>query len=280
MTQIIDAHTHVFSPSIKEHRERYLADPAFKLLYENPSSKIITGDDLIQAMKEDAIDASFALSFPWESSVFCGEQNDYILETAAKHPDKIFPFGMTALDSTDPYEDVKTLSKRGFCGIGELGFYREGLAGKNIDYLNAIFLACSEEDLLVFLHINEPLGHSYPGKYSTDFKILSEIIGKHPNLKIVLSHWGGGIFIYELMKEIKTRFSSVYYDTAASPYLYDKKIYHTAIESVGPEKIIYGSDYPLLRKNKYLPDMEDISEETKSNILYWNAIKLLGKMKA
>ena len=36
-----------------------------------------------------------------------------------------------------------------------------------------------------------------------------------------------------------------YYDTSASPLLYDMTIFRNVIHLVGAEKIIFGSDYPL-----------------------------------
>ena len=39
---------------------------------------------------------------------------------------------------------------------------------------------------------------------------------------------------------------NVYYDTAATPLLYAPTVYKLVVEVVGPQKILYGSDYPLL----------------------------------
>ena len=41
-------------------------------------------------------------------------------------------------------------------------------------------------------------------------------------------------------------FKNVYYDTAASPLLYDPGVFNLAVEAVGAEKLLYGSDYPLM----------------------------------
>ena len=39
---------------------------------------------------------------------------------------------------------------------------------------------------------------------------------------------------------------NVYYDTAAVPLLYQTQVYKSVVDIVGAEKILYGSDYPLL----------------------------------
>jgi predicted TIM-barrel fold metal-dependent hydrolase len=72
-----------------------------------------------------------------------------------------------------------------------------------------------------------------------------------------LAHWGGGLFFYALMKkEVKQTLKNVYFDTAASPYLYDPEVYKSAIQLVGIDKILFGSDYPLLAPKKYFSEME------------------------
>jgi len=40
--------------------------------------------------------------------------------------------------------------------------------------------------------------------------------------------------------------ANVWFDTAASPYLYRSDIYRLAAELAGEEKVLFGTDYPLL----------------------------------
>ena len=42
---------------------------------------------------------------------------------------------------------------------------------------------------------------------------------------------------------------------AASPYLYDPAVYNFAIKLAGIDKILFGSDYPLLAPEKYFSEM-------------------------
>jgi predicted TIM-barrel fold metal-dependent hydrolase len=77
--------------------------------------------------------------------------------------------------------------------------------------------------------------------------------------KIVLAHWGGGLFFFSLLKkEVKQRLGHVYFDTAASPYLYDPKVYRVAIDLVGMEQILFGSDFPLLPPKRYFDEMKAV----------------------
>ena len=58
-----------------------------------------------------------------------------------------------------------------------------------------------------------------------------------------------------LKKEAPETFKNVYFDTAASPYIYRPVIYRVVADMVGPEKVIFGSDYPLLPPSRYVKEM-------------------------
>jgi len=97
-------------------------------------------------------------------------------------------------------------------------------------------------------------------------------------IKIILAHWGGGLFFYELMPEIAAMCQEVYYDTAASPFLYNKRIYQIAISIIGPQRILFGSDYPLIPPRRYKEEMQEagLAGKELEAILGLNAQRLLG----
>ena len=70
-----------------------------------------------------------------------------------------------------------------------------------------------------------------------------------PDATLVCAHWGGGLPFYELMPEVMRKFRNVYYDTAASLYLYRDKIFFLA-GTLMPKKILFGTDYPLIGQRK------------------------------
>jgi hypothetical protein len=141
-------------------------------------------------------------------------------------------------------------------GIGELALYNTDFSPHIIAALKDIMDIALEYDVPVLLHTNEPVGHHYPGKQPMSLASLYELIKKYPSNKIVLAHWGGGIFLYMMMKkEVRETLSNVWFDTAASPYLYMPEIYRVAGEIVGFDKILFGSDYPLLRPERYFKEM-------------------------
>jgi predicted TIM-barrel fold metal-dependent hydrolase len=108
---------------------------------------------------------------------------------------------------------------------------------------------------------------------------IYRLIKRYPSNRIVLAHWGGGLLFYGLMKkEVGDAFRNVWFDTAASPYLYTPQVYRVASEIIGPDKILFGSDYPLLSPGRYFQEMKSagISQEVFRNMAGENARRLLG----
>ena len=81
------------------------------------------------------------------------------------------------------------------------------------------------------------------------------------------------------MPEISSIFTNTYFDTAASNYLYDDSIYPIASQLVKPEKIIFGSDYPVISQTKVLNSLvaKIENKNLKEDILGRNILKLLKK---
>jgi predicted TIM-barrel fold metal-dependent hydrolase len=96
---------------------------------------------------------------------------------------------------------------------------------------------------------------------------------------LILAHWGGGLCFYELLKkEAPDVLRNVYYDTAASPYLYKHSIYSQMSNALAKGKILFGSDYPLLAPRRYFQDMAEaqLTPEEVNDISGGNAARLFG----
>lgn len=275
---ILDFHTHIFPKDVARNRDTYLDDRGFNLLYAGKRSRIATAGELVRALDENGIDAAVAMGFPWTDQDRLARHNEYLLESARRYGHRIIPFcGLNAVDVDAIGRDVRDARAGGFAGIGEIAFYAHDLRGESVGFLSALFAAAREAVLPVCLHVNEPVGHSYAGKYVTDFSALFDAIRAVRGHPVVLAHWGGGILFYELMPEVKEAFEGVYYDTAASPFLYRNDIFPAARTIVGAEKILFASDYPLIGYDRYLDAIRTapFSAEEKRAVLGGNASKLL-----
>ncbi len=276
---IIDIHTHIFPRKICEQREDFFHDePDFKLLYDSPRARLVGADELIKAMDEDGIDRSVVFGFPWNRFDTVKLNNDYILEMIKTYPDRLT--GFCCLDPAHPcaLQEVSRCVQGGMKGIGELAFYRSGIDQKALDKLLPVMSLCSERNLPVLIHTNESIGHSYPGKAPVSLPEIYRLAQHFPDNHVILAHWGGGLFFYNLLKnEVKETLRNVYVDTAASPFLYDPQIYPVAVKIFGAEKILFGSDFPLLKPSRYLNEMKKagLSADDMNLICCKNAEKLL-----
>ena len=277
---IIDFHTHVFSPRIKKNRARYVeADPSFALLYSNKKATLATADELIASMDRDGVDMSVILNIGWTTHEFCVETNDYILESIARYPDRLIGFASVQPQSTEAaVAEIERCARGGIKGIGELRPDMQQIDLGDAAVMEPFVEVLQKHKLILLTHTSEPIGHDYPGKGAVTPDMLYPFITSFPDLPIVCAHWGGGLPFYALMPEVKQAMSNVFFDTAASPYLYSPQIYNQVIQLVGGDKILFGSDYPLLAQSRYLKEINslDLPEETKDLILSGNARRLLG----
>ena len=165
-----------------------------------------------------------------------------------------------------------------FGGIGELRPDPELLSRDGLERIAPLIEAIRENNLVVLTHASEPVGHHYPGKGRIVPEVLYPLITRFPDLTLVCAHWGGGLPFYSLMPEVKEALGNVYYDTAASPFLYRPDVYVHVTRLVGADRILFGSDYPLLHPGRLLAEIDSVplTPEERQQVLAGNAGRLLG----
>lgn len=277
---IVDFHTHIFPPHIKRNRNKYIDnDPCFAILYSDSKAKLATADELIASMDEAGIDISVIVNIGWITHELCVETNDYILESIARYPKRLIGFCVVQPQSYEAaIAEIERCIKGGIRGVGELRPDMQLLDFSDKEMMDPFVEIMMKHRLTLLTHTSEPVGHDYPGKGSITPDIIYPLITSYPELTIVCAHWGGGFPFYALMPEVKQAMNNVFFDTAASPLLYNPEIYQQVIQLVGADKIFFGSDYPLLRQSRMLDEIRalDLPEETKDLILGGNARKLLN----
>lgn len=277
---IIDFHTHIFQDEIIENREVHLADePEFALLYESPKSKLISADSLIATMDEEGVDKSVIFGFPWRDEARYRGNNDAVIDAVKRYPDRLIGMACFDLNSKGAVAETERCFKEGLKGVGELAFYKSGIDDAALDVMAPIMDLCREADFPVIIHTNEPVGHYYPGKTPITLGQIYNLAARYPENRIVLCHWGGGIFFFNLLKrQAKETLKNLWFDTAASPYLFDPSIYEEAAHLAGADRILFGSDYPLLKPSRYIKEIEThvTDDLLKAKILGGNAAAFLG----
>jgi len=277
---IIDCHTHVFPEEVRKDREAFCKkDEGFAFIYDRSKAKMVGVEDLIVSMDESGIDRSVICGFPWSQPDLCSFQNQYLMESASRYPNRLIAFVSLLFSNPDWSEkELDRAVKGGAQGIGEIAFYRDEMTSQDILSMKPILAQMERQGIPLLLHTNETIGHAYPGKGRTPLERFYEMILSFPSLPIILAHWGGGFPFYELMPEVAKVMANVYYDTAASPFLYSKRIYAIAREIVGVEKIFFGTDFPLISPRRYYKELEGsgLSKLDREKILGLNFSRRFG----
>jgi predicted TIM-barrel fold metal-dependent hydrolase len=276
---LIDFHTHIFPPHVSQRRADYCArDPWFDQLYSNPRIRIATAEDLIAEMDTSGVDVSVTFSFGWTDPGLIEEGNDYVLEATRRYPGRIY--GMAVALPTAGRRAVAELERcaqAGMIGLGELMPHGQGYKLSDIPLLMPLMEVVRHYNLLVLSHCSEPVGHLYPGKGDVTPPELVAFLSAFPDVRFIAAHWGGGLPFYCLMPEIQRVTANVWYDTAATVYLYRQTIFPIVARLVGAERILFASDYGLLRQQRVIEHIRaaDLGESELALILGQNAQHLL-----
>ncbi len=243
-----DVHIHCFQERTVKLREEYFSDDYFRMLYGNSKAKIADADGLEDYLIDSQTDKAVVLSFPWKKKEYIDEQFEYFSKIRERFQDKIHFFANISFSSKDIEKEIQRVKVSGFSGIGEIAFYDGNV---RYDYLDEILFFAEKSELPVNIHLNEPVGHKYPGKYNTDFSKLSDILCRNSRTNVILSHLGGGFIFYFLMPEIRNTLTNVYFDISASTFLFSVEVYRSAL-LCAPGRVLFGTDFPLIGKDGYM----------------------------
>jgi predicted TIM-barrel fold metal-dependent hydrolase len=251
---IIDFHTHIFPPEIIARRATFLTrDPFLKELYSNPKAKMATAEELIASMQMDGVDLSVTFPFGWGDPGLIEECNSYTMQAMRDYPGRIA--GLAAvqpLAGARAVAELERCARAGMRGIGELMPHGQGYRLSDTLLLAPLVEAAQHLGMFALTHTSEPVGHLYAGKGDVTPSELQAFVAAFPHLRVVAAHWGGGFPFYQLMPEVHAAAANLWYDSAASLYLYRPEVFTHVARIAGPDRILWGSDFPLLGQGRML----------------------------
>ncbi|MGC4192435.1 MAG: amidohydrolase family protein [Thermomicrobiales bacterium] len=273
---VIDAHTHLFPEEVVRDRSRFLVrDPWFGETFGHPKATTALVPELIASMDTAAIARSVVCGWPWRDQGLCRMHNDDLARVGKTHPERISWLGIVNPAHPGAAAEVARCVELGAVGIGELNADGQDFAWERPHDLAHFAEACIALDVPVLIHTSEPVGHRYPGKGTATVAKLVPFLEAFPALRVVMAHWGGGLPFYELMPEVAAAARNVVYDSAASTYLYRFDIFPVVERLVGAGRILFGSDFPVLKQRGFLRRTREsgLPQPAWAGVLHDNAVR-------
>jgi len=292
---IIDGHIHMYPPEVHQDPmgwARSADEPYWALLIaDRPGRPSLQGwatvERLLSDMDRAGVERVVMQGMYWQHLETCIVQNNWYIERCSQYPDRLMGFAVVQPTAGNrALDEVRRAVDAGLRGLGEMLPCAQGYDIRDPGFLRVVELLI-ELKVPLCLHVSEPVGHVYPGKSTTPLEDYYWLATEYPELKLILAHWGGLLPCYELMKGVRNQLKNVYYDTAATPLLYHQDVYQAVVSIVGPQKILYGSDYPLLvyPRQEKVPGFSRLLDEIRGSglspdeldlVLGGNIARLLG----
>ncbi|MEM3397943.1 MAG: amidohydrolase family protein [Nitrososphaerota archaeon] len=218
--------------------------------------------------------------------------NEYVAKLAKNNPSKFIGVGSVNPSKSisyvkDKLKEVKNLDLAGVKLIPTLQFFNPL---KEKDKLQKIFEFCEDEEKIIIFHTGcDPSIWEEPAfSQNANPAVLEHYVRKFKNVPIVLAHIGSysrkypGIWLEEAL-QLGKKYNNVWFDISAVPYLLvDRKYVEKISREVGWDRILFGSDYPVVWGSNistvvdFIQVGTPLSENDLEKVMYLNALKLLG----
>ena len=253
---LIDAHTHAFAPGTDTDRVAICArDDTFAELYADPKAKLATTADLFSALGEAGIDRAVVAGFAFAHERDVDAQNEHLL-ASARGSRRLLPLATVNPALASWRAGAERALANGARGFGELRPHNQGWDPLGTEGRALCELAESANGVLLW-HVSEPVGHEYPGKRGgIAAGELVRLAATFPGVRMIAAHLGGELSFFLQMPEVRQATKNVYFDTAASGLLYDDASVARLVALAGPDRVLFGSDYPLLSPRRQLQRLQ------------------------
>lgn len=215
-----------------------------------------------------------------------GIQNDYLAKVKSDYPERFFVFGMCDYFKPGFYDTAASLIDSGFKGIAIPGhrlILSDGRVNLNSPEMMKMFHLMEDKGVILSLCLAE--NNLQNGE-------IKEVIEECPRLKIAIGHFGM-VTAPGWEDQIKLALNdNVMIESGGITWLFNKEFYpfngavraiREAIDKVGADKLMWGSDYPrtitaITYKMSYdfILKTNDLTDREKRLFLGENAEKFYG----
>lgn len=239
----------------------------------DPSLPWITGDDLIERMDRAGVDRAIVwLSPPYDRQI--EPENEAVYQACRKYPDRFIGFGWA--NPRLGKERTEATIKRCFEEYGFLGIKFNGAqdgyviddADVSMPYLG---LAARYGRVIAF-HIGADFyENTHPFRLGT-------IAATFPEVMFLASHMGGAALpgLHRAAIETAQRYSNISLIGSTVP----ETAVLQAIETLGPERVCYGSDEPYRRMDYHVAGykamLDRLPQPGRDAVMGMNVARLVG----
>lgn len=252
---IIDAHTHLWLS-----QDTVVNGQPIRQLTPNRSRSLFFGEErqMLPPFMTDGVNSAERLLSNMDyarvgaavvtQEFIDGLQNDYLADVQRRYPDRLFCFAMPDFRLEGYFEaGRRLLEEAGFRGIKVPAARLIGQDWRvrlnDPEMIRLFSLMEQREDIL---HVELADG-------ATQVEELREVIQTCPRLRVVIGHFGM-VTRPDWMQQIRlARYPNVYVESGGITWLFNDEFYpfpsavraiREAADSVGIQKLMWGSDYP------------------------------------
>lgn len=273
----VDAWMSVMSPETAERWPDSFWHIFRKYGVEDRFRRGFTVEEVLAEMDDAEVEIGVVSSFKFLDTWIV--TNDETARYVAEAPDRFI--GCCTVDIRDPMAGIRELRR----SVEELGMralrlepYQFGdgrsAPGPNHKMYWPFYVACVEYDIPIAIQV----GHTGPLLPSECGRpiYLDEVALTFPELKILGTHIGDPW--EEEMMVLAWKHPNVYVETSARPARHWSERFRKFAGSWGREKVIWGTDYPLLPFKRTVDDVYEagFSDEATAKILRENALRVFG----
>jgi predicted TIM-barrel fold metal-dependent hydrolase len=218
-----------------------------------------TGKEIVEALDKAGINKGIVFAMCLSSR----EATEMVYKEVQKYPDRLigFAYARPCYDSIVADDVRYALTERNMKGVK----IHRGETLLHPDVIGPVLEVAIECDVPCLIDSGN------------DYAAISGIVAQYPQLKLILAHLGspaGNVTEIDKYIELARNNENVYLDTAYVPTYWKIK---DAVERLGPQKVLYGSDGILVDPRTELMKIEvlDFPAEVKEYIYYKNIAKLL-----
>lgn len=215
-----------------------------------------------------------------------GNQNEYLWDVVQRYPDRFFVCGMCEFRQPGFLQEAKDLIAKGFKAIkipAHRLFLPEGRVMLNSSEMMDMFHVMEDNDIILSIDMADG---------DTQVDEMKEVIAECPNLRIAIGHFGM-VTTKNWQEQIKlARNPKVMIESGGITWLFNSEFYpfkgavaaiREAIDLVGADKLMWGSDYPRTitaityrMSYDFVLKTGELTHEEKAKFLGLNAEKFYG----